>query len=64
MQTVKNTLLILVSAIVLSTCGLRGPLYFADEDPAAKPVVEQDSSPDVNDKQDKEEDKEKDSDPG
>ena len=64
MQTIKTTLLTLISVAVLSACGLKGPLYLADEDTAAKPVVEQDSSLDIDEKQDKEEDKEKDSDPG
>ena len=44
MQTVKIILLILICAALLSACGLRGPLYLPDENPAAKPAVEQDST--------------------
>jgi predicted small lipoprotein YifL len=44
MQTVKIILLILICAALLSACGLRGPLYLPDENPVAKPAVEQDST--------------------
>ena len=44
MQTVKIILLILICVALLSACGLRGPLYLPDENPAAKPAVEQDST--------------------
>ncbi len=44
MQTVKIILLILICAALLSACGLRGPLYLPDENPATKPAVEQDST--------------------
>jgi len=42
MQTAKTALLILICAALVGACGLRGPLYLPDEDPAAKPAVEQD----------------------
>jgi len=44
MQTVKTTLVILICAALLGACGLRGPLYLPEEDPATKPAVEQDSA--------------------
>lgn len=47
MQTVKTTLLILIYAALLGACGLRGPLYLPDENPAAKPDTEQDSAADT-----------------
>jgi len=50
MQTVKIILLILICAALLSACGLRGPLYLPDENPAAKPAVEQDKDNEANDK--------------
>ena len=53
MQTVKTTVLILISVAVLGACGLRGPLYLPDEDPAAKPNTEGDASVDVKDSEDK-----------
>ena len=43
MQTVKATLLLLMSTALLSGCGLKGPLYLPDEDAAARPGLEQDS---------------------
>ena len=60
MQTVKITLLILISIAVLGACGLRGPLYLPDEDPATKPNTEVDAGEDVK----ASEDKEKGPDPG
>ena len=42
MQTVKTTLLILICLTLLGACGLKGPLYIPDENPA----VEQDTLPD------------------
>lgn len=44
MQTVKTTLLILICLTLLGACGLKGPLYIPDENPA----VEQDTLPDEN----------------
>ena len=44
MQTVITTLVILICAALLGACGLRGPLYLPEEDPATKPAVEQDSA--------------------
>ncbi len=62
MQTVKIILLILICAALLSACGLRGPLYLPDENPAAKPAVEQDSATGTDEeenKDDEENDKKK-----
>jgi len=39
MQTVKTTLLILICLTLLGACGLKGPLYIPEENPA----VEQDT---------------------
>ena len=50
MQTVKTTLAILICAVLLCACGLRGPLYLPDEDPATKPAVEQDKDDEEKDK--------------
>ena len=50
MQTVKTTLAILICAVLLGACGLRGPLYLPDEDPATKPAVEQDKDDEEKDK--------------
>jgi predicted small lipoprotein YifL len=61
MQTVKIILLILICAALLSACGLRGPLYLPDENPA-KPAVEQDSAAGTDEeenKDDEENDKKK-----
>jgi predicted small lipoprotein YifL len=62
MQTVKTTLVILTCVALMSACGLRGPLYLPDEDPATKPAVEQDSAADTDEeknKDDEEKDKKK-----
>ena len=62
MQTVKTTLVILICVAVMGACGIRGPLYLPDEDPASKPAVEQDSAADTDEeknKDDKEKDKKK-----
>jgi predicted small lipoprotein YifL len=67
MQTVKTTLLILICAALMGACGLRGPLYLPDEDPATKPAVEQDSTADTDEetnKDDEENDKKKENDSG
>ncbi len=53
MQTVKIILLILICAALLNACGLRGPLYLPDENPAAKPAVEQESTADTDEEEDK-----------
>ena len=37
-------MVILICAALLGACGLRGPLYLPEEDPATKPAVEQDSA--------------------
>jgi len=43
MQTIKATLLLLMSTTLLSACGLKGPLYLPDEDATARPGLEQDN---------------------
>ena len=53
MQTVKTTLVILICAVLLGACGLRGPLYLPEEDPATKPAVEQDSAADTDEEKNK-----------
>ena len=35
MQTVKTTLLILICITLLGACGLKGPLYLPEEQPAS-----------------------------
>jgi len=42
MQTGKTTILILICAVLLGACGLKGPLYLPDE----KPAAEQKTAPD------------------
>ena len=62
MQTVKTTLVILICVAFVGACGLRGPLYLPDEDPATKPAAEQDSAADTDEeknKDDEEKDKKK-----
>ena len=62
MQTVKTTLVILICVALMSACGLRGPLYLPNENPATKPAVEQDSATDTDEdknKDDEEKDKKK-----
>ena len=56
MQSLKTTLLILISAVVLSACGLKGPLYLPDEDPATDPSSEEGANPDENRNKEEEED--------
>ena len=58
MQTVKAVSIILICFALLGACGLKGPLYLPDEDPATKPVAGQDAAPELNDP-----DEEKNSDP-
>jgi len=41
MQTVKNTLFILIFVALLGACGLKGPLYLPNENPVSEPVAEQ-----------------------
>ena len=55
MQTIRTIFMILISAVVLSACGLRGPLYLSDEDPATKPVVEQETDGNEDKEKDKKE---------
>jgi predicted small lipoprotein YifL len=62
MQSVKTSLVILVYVVLISACGLRGPLYLPDEEPASKPAVEQDSAAGTDEeknKDDEEKDKKK-----
>ena len=54
MQTVKATLLILICLVLLGACGLKGPLYLPNENPAAKPANEQKSDPDAAEEENKE----------
>jgi predicted small lipoprotein YifL len=53
MQTVKVILIILICCALLGACGLKGPLYLPEEDPATKPVTEQNTRPDLNDPDEK-----------
>jgi len=46
MQTVKYSLLILICLALLGACGLKGPLYLPNENPAPKAVTDQESAPD------------------
>lgn len=57
MQTVKITLVILVCAVLLGACGLKGPLYLPEEDPVSVPVPGPESSADI-DPEDKDKDTE------
>ena len=53
---------ILICAALLAACGLRGPLYLPDKDPAAKPAFGQDPAADTDEeenKDDEENDKKK-----
>ena len=56
MQTVKTTLVILICVALMSACGLRGPLYLPNENPATKPAVEQDSAADTDEEKNKDDD--------
>ena len=53
MQTLKTVSIILICFALLGACGLKGPLYLPDEDPATKPVTEQDAVPELNDPEEK-----------
>jgi predicted small lipoprotein YifL len=44
MQSAKVILLILICVGLLGACGLKGPLYLPDDDPAAKSADKQQSS--------------------
>lgn len=37
MQTRKSMIALLACTVLLSACGLRGPLYLPGEDPSARP---------------------------
>lgn len=50
MQTVKTTVIILICLTLLGACGLKGPLYIPDENPA----LEQDTLPDEDVKKEEE----------
>jgi predicted small lipoprotein YifL len=39
MQTLKTTLLILISITLLGACGLKGPLYLPEDKAAAEPAT-------------------------
>lgn len=47
MHTLKTILSILICAAVLAACGLKGPLYLPDENPAGESVEQQPQLPDV-----------------
>lgn len=59
MQTVKNTLVLLISATLLGACGLKGPLYLPEDDLATVPVSESDSATEPAPEDDKEETEDK-----
>jgi predicted small lipoprotein YifL len=44
MQTVKTTVVLLICVVLLSACGLKGPLYLPDENPVSEPAAEQGSN--------------------
>ena len=50
MQTVKTTLIILISIILLGACGNKGPLYLPEE----KATTEQSSATEADAKEDEE----------
>ncbi len=47
MRTLKATLLLLICVALLCACGLKGPLYLPDENPASNPTNEQGSDADA-----------------
>jgi len=55
MQTVKTALIILICTALLGACGLKGPLYLPQEEPASVDFPGPNSSADI-DPEDKEED--------
>ena len=57
MQTVKFILMALLFSCLLTACGLRGPLYLPEDEPAAKPDTAQTAESEENEEeQEKEED--------
>lgn len=56
MQTVKFTLLALLSSCLLAACGLRGPLYLPEDEPTAKPDTAQNAESEESEEEEKEED--------
>jgi predicted small lipoprotein YifL len=63
MQTVKTALTLLLSIVLLGACGLKGPLYLEDEEPAANPATNQEVSADTEKAENKESSKNKKTDP-
>jgi len=59
MQTVKFTLLALLTSCLLAACGLKGPLYLPEDEPAAMPDTARNAN-----SEEKEEEKEKEKDSG
>ena len=55
MQTVISNLLILICVVMLTACGLKGPLYLPDENPARNPSSTQESETPDNEEIEKEE---------
>jgi len=56
MQTVKFTLLALLSSCLLAACGLRGPLYLPEDEPVIKPDTAQNAESEESGEEEKEED--------
>ena len=57
MQTVKFTLLALLFSWLLAACGLKGPLYLAEDEPTARTDTTQNAkSEEKEEKEEKEED--------
>ncbi|MFC1778254.1 lipoprotein [Pseudomonadota bacterium] len=61
MQTVKVTLLILISIVLLGACGLKGPLYLPNETPVPEPATGQETDSATDETEKKEDSKKKDS---
>jgi predicted small lipoprotein YifL len=59
MQTVKATLVILISLILLGACGLKGPLYLPSESPVSESAVGQESDSKTDETTIEEDEKEK-----
>ena len=48
MQTLISNLVIVICVVMLTACGLKGPLYLPDENPAQSPASTQElETPDV-----------------
>jgi predicted small lipoprotein YifL len=47
MRTLKAVSIILLCFTLLGACGLKGPLYLPEEEPATQPVSEQDAATDL-----------------